>query len=188
MIHTNIRSVAKNMNKFDSYLNNLKNEFPIIALSETWLTENNCDRYGIDGYNAKHNFRPNGGGGGVSIYIKDFIHYTTRDELCFQNKTLDTLFIEINKDQFNKKQNIIIGVIYRPPDTDMKEFNDYVIKCLTQIKEEKKLRICWGTTIITSWILIIMQRAKILQMPCFPILSSLLSQNQPGWLTSQQRL
>ena len=34
MIHTNIRSVAKNMNKFDSHLNNLKHEFPIIALSK----------------------------------------------------------------------------------------------------------------------------------------------------------
>ena len=110
MIHTNIRSVAKNMNKFDSYLNNLKHEFPIIALSETWLTENNCDRYGIDGYNAEHNFRPNWGGGGVSIYIKDFIQYTTWDELCFQNKTLETLFIEINKDQFDKKQNIIVDI------------------------------------------------------------------------------
>ena len=32
MIHANIRSVAKNMNTFDSHLNNLKHEFPIIAL------------------------------------------------------------------------------------------------------------------------------------------------------------
>ena len=38
MIHTNIRIAAKNMNKFDLYLNNLKHGFPIIALSETgWM-------------------------------------------------------------------------------------------------------------------------------------------------------
>ena len=188
MIHTNIRSTAKHMNKFDLYLNNLKHEFPIIALSETWLNENNCDRYGMNGYNAEHNCRPNRGGGGVSLYIKDCIEYTLRDELCFQNETLETLFIEINKEQFNKQQDIIIGVIYRPPDTDINEFNDCIMQCLTQIKAEKKLHICWEITILTSWILINMLLARILQMPCFPILSFLLSQNQLEWLISQRHL
>ena len=144
MIHTNIRSVAKNMNKLDMYLNNLKHEFAIIALSETWLKENNCDRQGMDGYNAEHDFRSNRGGGGVSLYIKDFIEYTIRDDICFQNKTLETLFIEINKDQFKKKQNIVVGVIYRPPDTDIKEFNDYIVQCLTQIKAGKKIAYLLG--------------------------------------------
>ena len=88
MIHTNIRSVAKNMNKLDMYLNNLKHQFPMIALSETWLNKNNCDRHGMDGYNAEHNFRSNRRGGGVSLYIKDFIEYTIWDELCFQKKKL----------------------------------------------------------------------------------------------------
>ena len=138
MVHMNIRSIVKNLNEFDLYLNNLNHEFPIIALSETWLKDHNCDRYGIDGYNAEHNCRPNRGGGGVSFYIKETIEYTVRDDLCFQNNILETLFIEIDKDQFAKKQNIIIGVIYRPPDTDIKEFNDHILQCLTQIKAEKK--------------------------------------------------
>ena len=138
MVHMNIRSIVKNLNEFDLYLNNLNHEFPIIALSETWLKDHNCDRYGIDGYNAEHNCRPNRGGGGVSFYIKETIEYTVRDDFCFQNNILETLFIEIDKDQFAKKQNIIIGVIYRPPDTDIKEFNDHILQCLTQIKAEKK--------------------------------------------------
>ena len=70
MVHMNIRSIVKNLNEFDLYLNNLNHEFPIIALSETWLKDHNCDRYGIDGYNAEHNCRPNRGGGGVSFYIR----------------------------------------------------------------------------------------------------------------------
>ena len=132
----------KNLHEFDLYLNNLNHEFPIIALSETWLKDHNCDRYGIDGYNAEHNCRPNRRGGGVSFYIKETIEYTVRDDLCFQNNILETLFIEIDKDQFAKKQHVIIGVIYRPPDTDIKEFNDHILQCLTQIKAEKKLHIC----------------------------------------------
>ena len=144
MIHTNIRSVAKNMNKLDMYLNNLKHEFPIMPLSETWLNENTCDRHDMDGYNAEHNFRSNRGDGGVSLYIKDFMVYTIWDELCFQNKTLETVLIELNKDQFKKKQNIVVGVIYRPPDTDIKEFNDYIVQCLTQTKAEKKIAYLLG--------------------------------------------
>ena len=57
----------------------------------------------------------------------------------------------MNKDQFKKKQHIVVGVIYRPPDTDIKEFNNYIVQCLTQIKAEKKMHICWGITISTSW-------------------------------------
>ena len=110
----------------------MNQEFPIIALSETWLKDHNCDRYGIDGYNAEHNCRPNGGGGGVSFYIKETIEYTVRDDLCFQNNILETLFIETDKDQFAKKQNIIIGVIYRPPDTDKAE-KTYLHICLVII-------------------------------------------------------
>ena len=104
----------------------------------------------MDVFYAEHNFRSNRGGGGVSLYIKGFLEYTIRNELCFQNKTLEALFIEMNKDQFKKKQNIVVGVIYRPPDTDIKEFNDYIVQCLTQIKAEKKMHICWGITILTS--------------------------------------
>ena len=129
------------MNKFDSYLNNLKHEFPIIALSETWLTENNCDRFGIDGYNAEHNFRSNRGGGGVAIYIEVFIQYTTRY-------------------------------------TDIKQFNDYVIQCLTQIKAEKNAYLLGDYNIN---LLNIDKHAASQDFAdaMFSILSFLLSQNQP---------
>ena len=139
MFHMNIRSIVKNLSKFDLYLKNLNHDFPIIALSETWLKDHNCDRYGIEGYNAEHNCRPNRGVGGVSLFIKDTIEYTVRDDLCLQNDILEKLFIEIDKDHLLKKQNIIIGVINRPPDTDIKEFNDHILRCLTQIKAEKKI-------------------------------------------------
>ena len=144
VIHAYIRSTAQNMNRFDLYFNNLKYGFPMIVLSGNWLNENNCDIYGMDGYYAEYNCRPNRGGGGVSLYIKDCIEYTLRGELCFQNGTVETLFVEMNKEQFNERQNIIIGVIYRPQDTDIKQFNDYILQWLTQIKAEKKIAYLLG--------------------------------------------
>ena len=103
MVHINVRSIVKHFNKFDVYLKNWNHEFLIIALQETWLKYQNCNRYGLDNHNAEHNCRPNRGGGGVSLYAEDNIEYTARDDLCFQNNILGTLFIEIDKDQFAKK-------------------------------------------------------------------------------------
>ena len=104
MIHLNIRSIAKNLNKFESYMNNVNHEFPIIAFSETWLQDHNQDNYNISGYNSEHNLRLSRAGGGVSLYIKDTIEYTVRDDLWYQNDTLETLFIEIDKDHFKKSR------------------------------------------------------------------------------------
>ena len=139
LIHTNIRSANKNLKKFELYLNGLNFQFPVIALSESWLTDDNFDKCGISGYASEHNIRENRRGGGVSLLIKDDIEYTIRNDLCNQNGILETLFIEIDKKQFNKNQNIIIGVVYRPPDTDVSTFNVHIEECLTKIKSEKKL-------------------------------------------------
>ena len=108
-------------------------------MSETWLKVHNYENYNISGYRAEHNYRPNRAGGGVSLYIRDAIEYTTREDLRFSNNVIESLFIEIDKSVFNSKQKVIIAVVYRPPDTDIKYFNNQIEICLSKIKAEKKL-------------------------------------------------
>ena len=96
----------------------------------------------LKGYNAVHKCRPLRSGGGVSIYIQDFLEYYTRDDLCNQNSTIESVFIEIDKDQIGKDKNLIIGVIYRPPNSDIYSFNDYMSEILTKIKCERKYVSC----------------------------------------------
>ena len=62
----------------------------------------------------------------------------------YQHATIESLFIEIDKSVFKKKKNIIVGVIYRPPNTDIKLFDEYVKQCLNQIKTEKKVAYLLG--------------------------------------------
>ena len=57
---------------------------------------------------------------------------------------METIFIEINKEQIRKDKNLIIGVIYRPPDTDIKVFNEYVSELLDKIRSENKCVACLG--------------------------------------------
>ena len=121
-IHLNIRSVPKNINQFELYLRNIQHEFSIIGLSETWLNESNFSLYNIVGYNHVYKYREKKSGGGVSMYIKESLHYTSREDLSIFNNIIESVFIEIQKDNFNTPHNILIGTIYRPPNKDIKLF------------------------------------------------------------------
>ena len=50
-------------------MSNLKVNFDIICLSETWLTETNKDIYNLDGYNHVPLVRPDRIHGVVSLFI-----------------------------------------------------------------------------------------------------------------------
>ena len=144
MMHLNIRSAQKNLGTLESYLATLNHKFTVIGISESWLKNHNADRYGLSGYNAIHKYRSARSGGGVSIFIQDDIEYFWRDVLCFQNDTTETAFIEIDKDHVGKEKNVIIGVIYRPPNTDIAEFNRYMTEILDKMKSENKMVACIG--------------------------------------------
>ena len=51
---------------------------------------------------------------------------------------METLFIEIKSGQIGNKNDMIVGVIYRPPDTEVDYFNDLPSNTLSKIKGEKK--------------------------------------------------
>ena len=144
IIHTNIRSISKNLNNFDTYLNSLNHEFSVIGLSETWLKPDTVDIFGLDGYNSEHTYRPHRSGGGVSLFIKDYIEYTVRDDLCFNNDHIESIFIELEREIIGKRKNVITGVIYRPPGTDIRRFNEYLENILATIKCENKLPYLMG--------------------------------------------
>ena len=78
MIHFNVRSIPKNLQAFEIFMSNLCVNFTILAISETWLTSYNNTLYNIDGYNAENVYRTNRKGGGVSLYIREHVSYTTR--------------------------------------------------------------------------------------------------------------
>ena len=144
MIHSNIRSIPKNLNKFELYLRNLNIKFPIIGFSETWIQDHSTDRYSIKGYRGEHNYRKSRSGGGVALYIQDNWEYTVRKDLCQMKPNIESLFIEVDKNYTGKDKNIIIGVIYRPPDTDIKTFNYEMSEILSNIKIENKLTYLLG--------------------------------------------
>ena len=92
LIHANIRSATKNLQAFDQYMENLKANFSIIGLTETWHTNDNVGLYTFDGYHAEYNNRLHRRGGGVALYIKKDVEYYNRGDLNIMSDNLETVF------------------------------------------------------------------------------------------------
>ena len=133
--HLNIRSLSKNFEKLTDLLSTIKLNISMIGISETWLKESD-HVYNIQGYNFIHEVRKNQKGGGVGLYLRYDYKFKCRPDLCFSNQSAESLFIEIIR---NKEKNMIVGVIYRPPDNNVRELCDELEKLLVNISSNNKL-------------------------------------------------
>ena len=67
-----------------------------------------------------HKPRVNRIGGGVGLYIGEHLNYKESHDLSFpEDKSAESLFVEINR---TKENNIIVSIIYGPPDSKLNEF------------------------------------------------------------------
>ena len=149
MLNVNIRSVYKNIDSLKDFLHTCDIHFNVIGISETWLKDQPHEYFRLDGYNMEAQNRPEKGGGGVCLFVDDTLNYTIREDINSIKHPLytETLFIEIERP---KAKNIIIGVVYKPPDQDVCEFNQYIENVLSSItKDENKLIYIMGDFVLT---------------------------------------
>ena len=125
LMHVNVRSVQRNYDNFESYMHSLKHSFDVVALSETWLNDVTADNFNPIGYTAENAVRQNRQGGGVSILINESLTFKRRSDLSITKDSMECLFIEMPKpEKINnvKSESVIVGVVYRPPNTCIKNF------------------------------------------------------------------
>ena len=130
--------------RLDEYLmllKNLKTTFDILVFTESWLTPDDIDQCKITGYQAIHLLRPSDDpnfksrGGGVSLFIRDSLTFKHRTDLTIMQPFMEGSFIEMHF----KDCKYIIGGIYRPPDTNLNQFNDFFNNVIEPIKSSHKL-------------------------------------------------
>ena len=51
---------------------------------------------------------------------------------------IESMFVEINKDQIDKDRHVITGVVYIPSDTDIDLFNSYMTEILDKVEYKSK--------------------------------------------------
>ena len=68
------------------------------------------------------------------LFINENIPYTLRKDITLA----ESVFIEVEKGTSKKTKNIILGVIYRSPESSLTDFNDNLENLLIKIDRENK--------------------------------------------------
>ena len=117
-------------------LNKNKSLPKVLLLSEMHLNDSKTRHINIPNYNISYRNQINKPGGGVAILTHKTLTYKNRIDLYDLNKdNFECVFIELNQ---KAKKSIIIGSIYRPPNTKPREFISQYQHMLTRLKLEKK--------------------------------------------------
>ena len=124
LLHLNIRSINKNFDNLQLLLDNTHDKHcSVIGLTETWLSQDTSQLYNLPGYDFVFNNRQDKIGGGVGIYILKNYEYIKHENLNCMNDVVEFVFAEII---VPNNKNIFIGVIYRPPKSNVNEFITYI--------------------------------------------------------------
>jgi Reverse transcriptase (RNA-dependent DNA polymerase) len=144
ILNINARSLNRNIDKIKLLLINFSTTPDIITITESWLQSNlPTSLVDLDGYNLISVPRAcNRRGGGVAIYVKSKLNYIILNSSTNNlNSTCEICSIEI----INKAvQNFIITCIYRPPDSDIYLFTDFLIKYVENLNIKRKLFVIAG--------------------------------------------
>ena len=94
----------------------------LIALTETWINEDNANIFSLDDYNFCHTNRTNKKGGGVALYINNRIQYQIIDNLSINiDNCLECITVKLLL-----KQNVIVSSIYRQPNSKIDYFTNLI--------------------------------------------------------------
>jgi len=127
LLHCNIRSLYKNMDKLEEIVTPCSKPPDIIALSETRIKETSIIAT-LPGYNFI-NENSQTQAGGVGAYIKNNLKYVQRRDLQFKMHGCENIWLEI----LGKRQKIIIGIVYRHPQYNIDEFSQSLSETITKI-------------------------------------------------------
>ena len=122
IIHFYCRSLSSNYNNLKDSITALELKFDVIALSESWLSENDSDLYHIDDYNMFSNHRVNKKGGGVVLSINNFLQhkYLPNKSISIEN-CAEIVSVEVTLRNGSK---VTVCCIYRAPNTDLELLGD----------------------------------------------------------------
>ena len=70
--------------------------------------------------------------------MEESVNYTLRTDLDVFSEIMESRFLEIDKNSINSTRNVIIGVVYRPLNSDIDVFNSQLSGLLDTIRKDNK--------------------------------------------------
>jgi hypothetical protein len=142
MFHSNINSMNANFDELKSLFQMSNHKFSIIAVSETYFKCTPPDYFQLPGYQFVYRNRVDKRKGGVGIYASNKIKYKIRSDLnAISTSSFESFYIEV---EMEKGKNIIVGVIYKPPENSIDSFNTDFDHILKTISRENKISYLLG--------------------------------------------
>ena len=136
IIQYNIRGINSKLFDLNQLIDSVQTTgYPdIILICESWLKKNSPKPH-IQGYRLERTDRIGKKGGGVCIFLSDRCCYKRRYDLERYNcSSFESCFVEVT----SWNTHIIIGSIYRPPNTDANVFNNILEKVSAETQVQGK--------------------------------------------------
>ena len=128
VLHLNIRGLCNKQDELKRLLKACmpKKKIDVVLLVETWTTGSKLNSIKIPGYTFLGQNRKNKKGGGVGMLLNSQLKYKCMPELNLNEPHIESFFIEL----IGNKKNMLIGSMYRAPNTNTKLFtNDFKQLC-----------------------------------------------------------
>ena len=134
--HLNIRSLKNKVDELLTLLSTLNVKFSVVGITETWLQDSSLG-VNIDGYNFVYKNRSAKTGGGVGLYVPDNLDFRIHTDIyAYEDEVMELLFVEIIR---SHERNVIIGIIYRPPNQNVSDFVIRMNDVLGKISRDNKI-------------------------------------------------
>ena len=136
VIQLNIRGAISKLHELLKFINSCnKRKIDVILLVKTWVSESVTKHCVLPGYDFLGNPRTNKKGGGVGIFINKQLQYKSRHDLHLTSENFENISIEIK----TKTTNVVLSSIYRPPNTNQKEFIAHFESLHKKVNSNKNL-------------------------------------------------
>ena len=130
----NARSLLNKLDELEHVISHQPQPPTVIAITETWCSplESNS-LYHLPGYALHRCDRQHGRGGGTLLYVSTSLTYEHLS--TFEVPGYESTWIEVSADQWQT----VIGVAYRPPHTDPRDFCAQLEACFRKITSKSVL-------------------------------------------------
>ena len=130
---------STHIDKLKDFLNDIKEKFSVIVLSETWIDNDKTDLnslFYIPNYSFIHEKRKtNYKGGGPGIYVQKTLDYKIFPNLTKNTENIETFTVEIEN---KNSKNILISAVYRPPRGEQSKFLEEIEQVVHNCKHSTK--------------------------------------------------
>ena len=126
ILYLNAQNLCSHQDIFYANMKCVQHKFSVLAFCETHTDSSTETSIEIPGYNKLIKSRIGRRGGGVALFFDSDINIGVKrrnDLECTDDSIMESLFVQITQPGLSVK-DLIIGVIYRPPNTNVQLFLD----------------------------------------------------------------